>query len=102
VAKGRDLFPDEIHIQTKTPFYGRVKWLNLHGLEESWQEARLDAKVLDGQTVEFKTQNVTATFYAPQLLAPSSFSEIAASRDMRANGVDAEKENVRDFHDLFR
>jgi hypothetical protein len=31
VAKGRDLFPDEVHMQTKTPFYGRMKWLNLHG-----------------------------------------------------------------------
>ena len=66
VAKGRDLFPDEIHIQTKTPFYGRVKWLNLHGLEESWKDARLDAKVVDGQTLEFKTQNVTRiVFYPP-------------------------------------
>ncbi len=66
VAKGRDLFPDEVHIQTKTPFYGRMKWLNLHGMEESWKEARLDAKVVDGQTIEMKSQNVTRiVFYPP-------------------------------------
>lgn len=58
VAKGRELFPDEVHIQTKTPLYGRVKWVNLHGLDESWKDARLDAKVLDGQTIEIKTSNV--------------------------------------------
>jgi hypothetical protein len=66
VEKGRDLFPDEIHIQTKTPYYGRMKWMNLHGMEESWREARLDAKVLDGQTLEIKTSNVTRiVFYPP-------------------------------------
>ena len=58
VAKGRELFPDEVHIQTKTPLYGRVNWVNLHGLEESWKDARIDAKVLDGQTIEIKTSNV--------------------------------------------
>lgn len=66
VAKGRDLFPDEVHIQTKTPYYGRMKWLNLHGLEESWKEARLDAKVVNGETIEIKTSNVTRiVFYPP-------------------------------------
>jgi pimeloyl-ACP methyl ester carboxylesterase len=58
VAKGRENFPDEVHIQTKTPVYGRVKWVNLHGLDESWKDARIDAKVLDGQTIEIKTSNV--------------------------------------------
>lgn len=58
VAKGRENFPDEVHIQTKTPLYGRVKWVNLHGLDESWKDARIDAKVLDGQTIEIKTSNV--------------------------------------------
>ncbi|HRH98726.1 MAG TPA: prolyl oligopeptidase family serine peptidase [Prosthecobacter sp.] len=66
VAKGRELFPDEVHVQTKTPFYGRMKWVNLHGMEESWKEARLDAKVLDGKTIEMKTSNVTRiVFYPP-------------------------------------
>lgn len=66
VAKGRDLFPDEIHIQTKTPFYGRMKWMNLHGMDESWKEARLDARVVDRQTIEIKTRNVSRiVFYPP-------------------------------------
>ncbi|MEZ5387111.1 MAG: prolyl oligopeptidase family serine peptidase [Prosthecobacter sp.] len=66
VAKGRDLFPDEVHIQTKTPLYGRVKWMNLHGLEESWKDARIDAKVTGGGSVEIKTSNVSRiVFYPP-------------------------------------
>jgi len=66
VARGRNLFPDEVHIQTKTPFYGRMKWMNIHGMEESWNEARLDARVLDGRTIEIKTRNVSRiVFYPP-------------------------------------
>jgi pimeloyl-ACP methyl ester carboxylesterase len=66
VAKGRNNFPDEVHIQTKTALYGRVKWMNLHGLEQSWKDARLDAKVLDGKTLEVKTSNVSRiVFYPP-------------------------------------
>ncbi|MBL9130432.1 MAG: prolyl oligopeptidase family serine peptidase [Verrucomicrobiaceae bacterium] len=65
VAKGRDPFPDEVHIQTKTPYYGRVKWMNLHGLEESWKDARIDAKVLSGDSIEIKTSNVSRIVLYP-------------------------------------
>ncbi|MES2598950.1 MAG: prolyl oligopeptidase family serine peptidase [Verrucomicrobiota bacterium] len=66
VEKGRDLFPNEIHVQTKTALYGRMKWMNLHGLEESWKDARLDAKVAGGQSIEIQTKNVSRiVFYPP-------------------------------------
>lgn len=65
VEKGRDLFPNEVHIQTKTALYGRVKWVNLHGLEESWKDARIDAKVLDGQSIEIQTSNVSRIVLYP-------------------------------------
>lgn len=66
VAQGRVNFPDEVHIQARTALYGRVKWVNLHGLEQSWQEARLDAKVVNARTVEMQTRNVSRiVFYPP-------------------------------------
>lgn len=66
VEKGRDNFPSEVHIQTKTPLYGRMFWMNLHGLEESWKDARLDAKVVGGNSIEIKTSNVSRiVFYPP-------------------------------------
>ena len=66
VEKGRERFPDEVHIQTRTPLYGRVKWMNLHGMEESWKEARLHAKVLaDGKSIEISTRNVTRIVLYP-------------------------------------
>ncbi len=66
VETGRDNFPNEIHIQAKTPFYGRVKWMNLHGLEHDWKDARIDAKVVDGSTIEIKSSNVSRiVFYPP-------------------------------------
>ncbi|MFN0080072.1 MAG: prolyl oligopeptidase family serine peptidase [Prosthecobacter sp.] len=84
VAKGRELFPDEVHIQTKTPFYGRMKWLNLHGLEKSWQEARLDAKVVDGQTIELKTSNVTRVVFYPPPQARQGGGKLKVSVDGQA------------------
>lgn len=69
LARGRDRFPDEVHIQTKTPFYGRMKWINLHGMEESWSEARLDARVVDDATLDITTRNVSRiVFYPPPQL----------------------------------
>lgn len=65
VARGRNDFPDEVHIQTKTAFYGRVKWMNLHGLEESWKDARLDARVVDGSTLKIDTINVSRIVLYP-------------------------------------
>ncbi len=65
VAKGRNNFPDEVHIQTKTALYGRVKWMNLHGLEQSWKDARLDAKVVDGKTLAVTTSNVSRIVLYP-------------------------------------
>lgn len=81
VAKGRELFPNEVHIQTKTPFYGRVKWMNLHGLEESWKEARLDAKVVDGKTIDIKTSNVTRIVLYPPPQARKGGGKVAVVVD---------------------
>ncbi len=76
VAKGRDRFPDQIHIQAKTPLYGRVKWLNLHGMEESWREARLDAKVVNGRTIEIATSNVSRIVLYPPPQAREGKTEL--------------------------
>lgn len=65
VAKGRNRFPDEVRIQTRTPLYGRVKWLNLHGMERSWDEARIDARVAGGRRIELRTQNVSRIVLYP-------------------------------------
>lgn len=65
VAKGRNRFPDRIHIQARTPLHGRVHWLNLHGMEESWKEARLDARVVDGGTIQIDSQNVSRIVLYP-------------------------------------
>lgn len=65
VLQGRERFPKEVHIQTRTPFYGRMKWLNLHGMEESWKDARLDAKITADRTVEITTSNVSRIVLYP-------------------------------------
>ncbi len=82
VTKGRDLFPDEVHIQTKTPYYGRVKWVNLHGMEESWKDARIDAKITDGHTIEIQTSNVSRIVLYP----PPQVRKSGKSVDVKIDG----------------
>ncbi|HCN30868.1 MAG TPA: hypothetical protein DIT64_19540 [Verrucomicrobiales bacterium] len=65
VSKGRDRFPNEVRIQARTPFYGRVKWLNLHGMERSWEDARIDARVAGGRAIEIQTRNVNRIVMYP-------------------------------------
>jgi predicted esterase len=65
VARGRDRFPDEVHVQARTPFHGRMKWIDLHGMETSWREARLDARVVDAATLDVTTTNVSRVVLYP-------------------------------------
>jgi hypothetical protein len=65
VARGRDRFPDEVHIQARTPFHGRMKWIDLHGMETSWREARLDARVVGAATIDVTTTNVSRIVLYP-------------------------------------
>ncbi|MDB6073079.1 MAG: phospholipase/Carboxylesterase [Verrucomicrobiaceae bacterium] len=49
VAKGREEWPSEIHIQTRTLAYNQIKWAKLTALEQHWKESRLNAS-LDANT----------------------------------------------------
>ncbi len=101
VAKGRERFPDVIHIQARTPFYGRVKWLNLHGMEESWKEARLDARVLDGKTIQLDSQNVSriVLYPPPQARAGKTTLDVVIDGARLSAPMGAE---VADFETFLR
>ena len=101
VAKGRERFPDAIHIQARTPFYGRVKWLNLHGLEESWKEARVDARVLDGKTIQIDSQNASrlVLYPPPQARAGKDRLEVIIDGTRLSAPMGAE---VADFENFLR
>jgi hypothetical protein len=63
---GRNPIPPEVHFTTWTLRYNKCFWVSLEGLDEHWKRARVDAKLIDNQTVEAKTSNVSAiTFDLP-------------------------------------
>ena len=59
VEKGRDPWPKKVSIQTKTLEYGRMHWVSILALEESWNEARVDAEYDEASDrVILRTTNV--------------------------------------------
>ncbi len=43
VLKGRNNEPNELHLQTRTLAYSRLHWLQVNGMKDHWDEARVDA-----------------------------------------------------------
>lgn len=58
-AIGRDPYPRKLVFTTFTLAYNRMKWLQVDGLGQHWERARVDAEVVDGATVDLTTRNVT-------------------------------------------
>jgi hypothetical protein len=59
LSKGRNLQPQQIHLQTRTLRYNQHAWLSVLGLQEHWQDSRVDA-VLQGNALKLTTRNITA------------------------------------------
>jgi hypothetical protein len=56
----RDEVPAHVKFTTWTLAYSRMLWVQLDGLEHHWERALVDAQILDPNTVQLTTQNVTA------------------------------------------
>ncbi len=59
---GRDPVPAEIHFTTWTLRYNRSAWIQIDGLEQHWEQARVDASLHPDarNAVEIKTKNISA------------------------------------------
>ena len=66
VAKGRDEWPAEIHIETRTLAYNQMRWVRLTALQQHWKESRLDA-TLDTNTniINVSTKGVSGFEITP-------------------------------------
>ncbi len=61
IAKvGRDPVPLSVEFTTWTLRYNRMRWIQVDGLEEHWEQARVSAKLIPSKRVEVKTSNVSA------------------------------------------
>ncbi|MDB6137985.1 MAG: phospholipase/Carboxylesterase [Verrucomicrobiaceae bacterium] len=66
VAKGREEWPAEIHLETRTLAYSRMKWVRLTALEQHWKESRLNA-ALDAAShvIKITTKGITGFDITP-------------------------------------
>jgi hypothetical protein len=64
--KGRDATPREIHFETWTLRYNRMRWLTIDGMERHWDSARIDATRSGEGAVDATTRNITGlTIHLP-------------------------------------
>lgn len=57
---GRNPLPKRVFLQTCTLRYNRQYWVEVTRLREHWQDSRVDAEVLDDQSIRLQTENVAA------------------------------------------
>jgi poly(3-hydroxybutyrate) depolymerase len=60
VQKGRNPVPTEVRFTTWTLRYNRMFWVQVDGLDQHWQRARVNARIVDSSHVEIDTENVNA------------------------------------------
>ncbi|MFN3325473.1 MAG: prolyl oligopeptidase family serine peptidase [Bryobacteraceae bacterium] len=58
--RGRNPYPSKVRFTTWTLAYNRMKWVVLHGLGRHWERARVEAEIVNDNTVQVKTTNVAA------------------------------------------
>jgi acetyl esterase/lipase len=66
VAKGRDRTPNEVHWQSRTLRYPSMNWVVVLGLDQHWEDARVDAKIIGPKELKVATKNVTSLVLSPQ------------------------------------
>lgn len=59
VERGRNPLPREVRFTTFTLRYHRMHWVGVEGLEQHWDRARVDARILDDRRIVIATTNVT-------------------------------------------
>ncbi len=65
VKKGLDQVPAEVRLQTRTLRYNRVHWVEATGLEEHWQDSRIDARMISKDKIEVTTRNIRSFQLSP-------------------------------------
>jgi hypothetical protein len=65
VVAGRNKVPQAIHLQTRTLAYHVMRWVTVEGLEEHWQDSRVDAEIVGDRRIKVATKNVTALRLMP-------------------------------------
>jgi predicted esterase len=65
VAAGRPETPKKVHLQTRTLAYSKLHWVSVQGLQEHWQDSRVDAEIVGEYRIRATTKNITALRLTP-------------------------------------
>src|SRR5688572_2534555 len=65
VAAGRPERPKAVHLQTRTLAYPRMHWVSIQGLQEHWQDSRVDAEIVAPGKLRVTTKNVSRLRLSP-------------------------------------
>ena len=60
VSKGRNPIPMHVKFSTYTLRYNKMFWVTVDGLEQHWEKATVDAKIIGRNKLIISTENVTA------------------------------------------
>ena len=89
---GRDPLPYNVHFTTWTLRYNRSSWVQIDGLEQHWERARVDGSAvwrLRGDAPQIKTKNVSALTLAISRRS-TGHSTSARNREVIIDGDDIE------------
>ena len=59
IHRERDRTPARVSLQTRTLRYPNMHWLKIDGLEQHWQDSRVDAEMIDEGLINITTRNVS-------------------------------------------
>lgn len=65
VDVGQTKIPQKVHLQTRTLTYPVMHWVTVEGLEEHWQDSRVEAEIVGERRIKVATKNVTALRLTP-------------------------------------
>ena len=60
VVKGRPRAPERVSLQTQTLRYNKMDWVEILGLDQHWQDSRIDAEVIGDRKLKVSTKNVSS------------------------------------------
>jgi predicted esterase len=91
---GRPRLPHRVALQTRTLRYPRMDWVEALGLEQHWQDSRIDAEIVGERRLRITTKNVSSLKVSPwpqmagveieidgsRLTAPGAGSSVSLAR----------------------
>ncbi|MDB6034022.1 MAG: hypothetical protein JWM16_4360 [Verrucomicrobiales bacterium] len=78
---GKEMLPKKVRLTTFTTRYNKQEWVTVDAMEKQWARARVEAEVVDGNTMQVKTENVAGLTLATEGNPVGSEGKVAVRLD---------------------